>query len=182
METLYYQTSFGVGSYVTDAGEVKSCNHDFPERLKEDGNKEFTIFAFGHDINPEEAKSPLFRCRNMIAVLNCFYVGKDRGNMRAGHLDTACSFTDKLFNNCKSKELVVIQGLGIDADDEDARNLFKSLYSIVCNETKKQFNATDDIVVCLFVNDEDMKYIKELDSWGSAFNINEETGAILMYL
>lgn len=180
MGVLYYQTSLGVGNYVNDEGDIMSCNNDLPKRLKDD-NKEFTIFTFGHDINPKDAKSPLFRCRNMIAVLNCFYVGKDRGNMRAGHLDTACSLTDKLFNNCKSKELVVVQGLGIDADDEDAKNLFESLYSIVYTETKKLFNATD-IVICLFVNDSAMKYIKGLNSLGSAFNIDEDNGAILLYL
>ena len=180
MKNLYYQTSYGVGNLVMKDG-VFPCNHDYPEDLQKEGENEFTIYTFGHDINPEDAKSPLFRCRDLIATIHGTYIGKRRELLRACHYETACTLADECFSSVK--ELVVVD-MCVDesTDKENLRSLYSNLYRIVTAEVKKQYKVSEDIVIGLFVNNDELRLIKELKEWGSARTIYEDDGFILLFL
>ena len=178
MDNLFIQTSYGVGSITTDSG-IKPCNFGLPEKLRREDAGEFTTFIFGHPLsNLNDAKSPLFRCRDLIAHLRCNYIGKTRDNLRAEHLNDACYLVDELFKG-KTKEIVVINNFSIDTDDENAQDLFSNLYSIIYNEVKKHYNDVgSDIAICMFCNKEQLEYVKKFEH-DSAMYVAEKMSAIL---
>ena len=178
MDNLFIQTSYGVGSITTDSG-IKPCNFRLPEKLRREDAGEFTTFIFGHPLsNLNDAKSTLFRCRDLIAHLSCNYLGKTRDNLRAEHLNDACYLVDELFKG-KTKEIVVIDNFSIDTDDKNAQDLFSNLYSIIYNEVEKHYdNVGSDIVICMFCDKEQLEYIKKFKH-DSAIHIAEEMDTIL---
>ena len=178
MDNLFIQTSYGVGGITTDTG-IKPCNFGLPEKLRREDAGEFTTFIFGHPLsNLNDAKSPLFRCRDLIAYLSCNYIGKTRDNLRAEHLNDACYLVDELFIG-NTKEIVVIDNFSIDTDDENAQDLFLSFYSIIYNEVEKHYsNVRSDIVICMFCDKEQLEYIKKFEH-DSAMYVAEKMSAIL---
>ena len=58
-----------------------------------------------------------------------------------------------------------------------------SLYAIVA-DSARDFDGFDNknLVICMYVNQEELKLIKERDKWGSTYTIDEKNGVIMMYL
>ena len=158
MNSLFYQVSWGTGCYI-------SSNYNITD--SRGGNNRFTIYAYGDPIEPKMLKNKLFRCRNLISVINCTYLGKNRDSMPAEHLSVACNVV-----NDASKELVVIDDLVLDMDDSSTVDFLKSLPLVISSEIRKKFGVDDNIVICLFVNDEELSYLKKNEIWGSSCTTN----------
>ena len=182
MRDLYFEVAKGVGNIVRD-GVVKPCNFDLPERFKQEDENDFTIYVYGHVIRPNEAKSPLARTRNMVAKVCCHFVGLNR-EFREASLDNACSIVDNAFAGKPQRNIIVIHNLLLDTEEmDDVDELLGSLYAIVA-DSARDFDGFDskNLVICMYVNPEELKLIKERNKWGSAYTIDEENGVIMMYL
>ena len=66
---------------------------------------------------------------------------------------------------------------------DDVDELLGSLYAIVA-DSAENFDDFDNknLVICMYVNQEELKLIKERNKWGSAYTIDEENDVIMMYL
>lgn len=182
MRDLYFEVAKGVGNIVRD-GVVRPCNFDLPERFKQEDENDFTIYVYGHAIHPNEANSPLARTRNMLAKVCCHFVGLNR-EFRESNLDNACSIVDNAFEGKSQRSIIVIQNLLLDTEEiDDVDELLGSLYAIVAGSAES-FDGFDNknLVICMYVNQEELKLIKERDKWGSAYTIDEENDVIMMYL
>lgn len=182
MRDLYFEVAKGVGNIVRN-DVVRPCNFDLPERFKQEDENDFTIYVYGHAIHPNEAKSPLSRTRNMFAKVCCHFVGLNR-EFREASLDNACSIVDETFSGKPQRNIIVIQNLLLDTEEmDDIDELLGSLYAIVI-DTAEGFNGFDNknVVICMYVNQEELKLIKERNKWGSAYTIDEENSIIMMYL
>lgn len=87
--------------------------------------------------------------------------------MPAEHLSIACNVV-----NDASKKLVVIDDLVLDMDDSSTVDFLKSLPLVISSEIRKKFGVDDNIVICLFVNDEELSYLKKNEIWGSSCTTN----------
>ena len=182
MRDLYFEVAKGVGNIVRN-DVVRPCNFDLPKRFKQEDENDFTIYVYGHAIHPNEAKSPLARTRNMFAKICCHFVGLNR-EFREASLDNACSVVDETFSGKPQRSIIVIQNLLLDAEEmDDIDELLGSLYAMVI-DIAEDFNGFDNknVVICMYVNKEELKLIKERNKWGSAYIIDEENGIIMMYL
>lgn len=182
MRDLYYEVTKGAGHIVRN-GDARPCNFDLPERFKREDENDFTIYVYGHAINPNEAKSPLARTRNMIAKVCCHFVGLNR-EFREESLDNACAVVDGAFEGKPQRSIIVIKNLLLDTEEmDDIDELLGSLYSIIV-DTAGSFDDFDykNLVICMYVNQEELKLIKERNKWGSAYIIDEDSNIIMMYL
>lgn len=179
MRDLYFEVAKGTGSIVRD-GVTRPCK---PESFKQEDENDFTIYVYGHVIHPNEAKSPLARTRNMFAKVCCHFVGLNR-EFEEASLDNACSIVDNAFEGKPQRNIIVIQNLLIDTEEmDDVDELLGSLYAIVV-DSAEGFDDFDNknLVICMYVNLEELKLIKERNKWGSAYTIDENNGVIMMYL
>lgn len=179
MRDLYFEVSNGVGNTVKGK-DIKPCNYSLPYDYKREDENNFIVNVYGHVINPSETKSPFSRTRNMIAKVHCFYAGFER-KFREECIETACSFVDTVFKEEPKKKVIVIKDLLLDKDEiEDIVEFLANMHAIVTNAAKN-YDDYEDIVVCMHVNDEEMKFIIEKNRWNCDHVIAEEAGFILMY-
>lgn len=182
MNDLYFEVSRGVGNIVRN-NVVKPCNFGISERFRHEDENTLTVYVYGHAIHPNEVKSPLARTRNMVAKICCHFVGLNR-EFREANLDNACSIVDNAFDGKPQRNIIVIQNLLLDTEEmNDIDELLGSLYAIVA-DSAKDFDGFDNknLVICMYVNQEELKFIEERNKWGSSYTIDEENGIIMMYL
>ena len=183
MRDLYFEVAKGIGNIVRD-GVARPFNFDLPERFKQEDENDFTIYVYGHNIHHlNEAKSPLARTRNMFARVCCHFVGLNR-EFRESSLDDACSIVDNVFEGKPQRNIIVVRNLLLDTEEmDDIDELLGSLYAIVV-DSARDFDGFDskNLVICMYVNPEELKLIKERNKWGSSYTIDEENGVIMMYL
>lgn len=143
MNNLYFRSSFGRGTTLDETGSIQPISifrgfDDF----------EFETKVWGRGINPREAKSELYPCRNLLANISGVYVGKNRGNLPAAHLDDACKSVDK---DGVVKDLVIIEHIGVDTSSEpyDIAMLYANIYEIVSYEIMHNYATSKNLVICL---------------------------------
>lgn len=186
MNDLFYQVSVGAGNVVRGNEilpvEVASTDSD---------RKNFTIFVFGHPIHPSERKNPIFSCRNILANIKCFYVGKDRGGLRASHLDNAVSGLSSCVPDSKDKNFVVIEDVSYNFDikdvaDEDLTDinlLLDNLYAVIEKTVRDNYGDTD-VAIYWSLSEEEMSLIKKHKDWGTSCELLDDDThrALIMYI
>lgn len=175
MSNLYYTTNYGAGTVIID-GKVQ----EMPEQLRESYSKVFNIQVFGDAINPKDAKSPLFTCRNLLANIHCEYVGTDRSDkaIREAHISEACYRADHL-NTEDTKELVLINCITFDASNEELAEIIKYLYDIIVNETMKTYGSSDSIVIYWDLSEEEAEVIKNQKEWNNRVYMDADKFVII---
>lgn len=164
MSNLIYRTSYGLSTGVVN-GQIEVEDTTL-KIVKERYKNNFEIQVFGHDIHPKEARSPLFRCRNLVANIGCVYIGQDRSSVIAAHLDEACNIVKDT-----NKDLVVIECVTFDTGCEEVSEVLNALYNIVANEAKTHFGAID-VVVYWDLNDCEIEIVKDNTDWYSNGTVN----------
>lgn len=113
-----------------------------------------------------------------------FKVAKGAGNIVRDGVVRPCNFDLPERFKQEDENIIVIHNLLLDTEEiDDVDELLGSLYSIV-TDSAKDFDGFDNknLVICMYVNQEELKLIKERNKWGSAYTIDEENGVIMMYL
>ena len=133
MSSLYFTTSFGSGKSI-----VKNIVTKFPGTTIDLGeglqDTSFSTLVFGDAINPKDAKSKLFLCRDLISNIYGSYIGKYRGNVSSRHIDVACGVVDSWFGGLDKKEVVIIDNTSFDCSDTEIDNVIANLYLIISSE------------------------------------------------
>lgn len=162
MSNLYCRVSYGAGTTIVD-GKVEKL----PKELEESTKRGFNIQVFGDVINPKKAMSPFFKCRNLVAVIGCEYIGtgRDSKSVRAAHVSEACHKVDSLSGEIQ--DLVMLNNFTYDSSSKELSEVLKYLYEIIVNETKKTFNSSDNITIYWDLNDEEIEMIKNQKEWSN---------------
>lgn len=179
---LYYQSAFGVGNIVSK-GTVVQMDYDSSERVRKQRDNEFTLVIFGtmlEDMN--NAKSDLFPFRNLISRASCEYIGKYDDNSASCYSDVAYRVAKKYIEDINEKDLVIIRELKFDkfVSEDEKRMVLESLYYMTSLEAMNHYKATNDVVICLLLDDEFYKY-KEVFDWNCNYKLDENTSSVLLY-
>lgn len=177
MSNLYYTVSYGAGTSIIN-GKVE----ELPKELKKAVEKGLNIQVFGDVIHPNNAKSPFFKCRNLLAVIGCEYIGTDRDDksIREAHVSEACNIVDSLGNG-KVKDLVIVNYITFDKSNEELSEALKYLYEIVTSATKEKFNSSDNVTVYWDLNDEEKKLVEVQKEWNSSVHLDTDNYVILTH-
>ena len=155
MDNLYVRTSYGAGNFVKGKGIISS-------ELREFSENKFETLVWGTSVDPLKAKSSLFPCRDIIASISGLYIGKNRGNLPASHLDEACRIADY---DGEVKDLIIVDFMSVDDSiiDTVKTMLVNNLFYIIENEVKTHFNTSDNVVICIMDYDDIKSHITSLE-------------------
>lgn len=181
MRSLYFTTSYDEGATVSNKGDVKGIRDNLPEKYHKQSNNTLRTLVFGYAVHPKEAKSKLFPCRNLVASISSVYIGKNKEMLTvASHLHNAFNIAVKTLGN--DKEVIIIEGLGIDATEEETETLINNLYGIIKNEAKRYYDISDDIVIAWLVNNADISiFNNHCSNVNYSYKLIESKDCILMY-
>ena len=181
MKDLYFEVVRGVGNFVKD-GVVSPYDFYLPEDLKESNKNEFSLYVYGQVINPKNAKSHFSKSRDLISKIHFHFAGFNR-KFREAHLNNACSVVDKIFGDKPQSSIIVIDDFILAKDeDENIDLLLSSLYNIIMSTTLNYGYAFSPYtVICIYVNKEQLQFIKKRDKLGGDYTIDEDNGLIIIY-
>ena len=176
MNDLWYQVALGSGHTVIE-NKILS-NHT---AINDDINN-FNIFMFGQPNFSSTNKS--FLCRNFLASIKGFYVGKNRGDHRAAHIDNAVSYLSNDLPNSQNKNFVIIEGIGYginisdidslnDEDAEDIELLLINLFSIIRKTVQENYNA-EHMVIYWYLSEEELNLVKSFKFFDDSYELIDD--------
>ena len=180
MSNLYFKASFGAGAIVTN-GQVKNALSDLPDKYRDRYNKEFSILVFGDGVDPRTAKSKVFPCRNLIANIVCTFINDSDSCFYEKCVSDSVEAVKSVSNN-DSFSLVMVRDILFDATEDETRDIFSNLYSMIGSVVKDNFNTNKDLVVHLDCDKELYNTLKKVQpKWYNPCDIvKKETGATLL--
>ena len=160
MNDICYLSSKGTYKNVTENGAILT-GVDFLPQLH--------LFVYGNVLEPTESKSPLFRCRDLIAYFEFSLCFPDKGVSRSKDFtmnDAIFYIKDKIG---KTSDKLIIRVAVANFDDTEKNSnaltcLSSSLYKVLKKEISEQFGYKGDIIVywdfgddyCIFNKDSEV--------------------------
>lgn len=180
MSNLYFKSSFGAGAIVTN-GQVKNALSDLPDKYRDRYNKEFSILVFGEGVDPRTAKSKVFPCRNLIANIVCTFISDSDSCLYEKCVSDSVEAVKSVSNN-DSFSLVMIRDILFDATEDETRDIFSNLYSMIESVVKDNFSINKDLVISLDCDEELHSTLKKVQpKWYNPCSIlKKETGVTFL--
>lgn len=175
MSDLVYQVSLG---------NAKSLNGNNNVVCLDDANV-MHLFVFGSVVRPNLNKSPLFKCRDMIANFRLsINHPKDRGHIKDAATGEAVLYVEDKIPRGKEKIVVSVDIAlfdDVDKNDEDLRKLSSCFYNMISCEIKSIYGYEEDIAIYWSVDNGYFLFTGSSEDINASFHYNIEKGIVVLY-